>query len=106
MFYNNDLLSFDIHLEKERDKEEESKESDFAKKLKANYKEDFDGWLAHPITKDVVKTLQDKLQAKEKRILQTALSSGIDKEVEARKILAYSLEVRALKDLLKVLSTN
>ncbi len=87
--------------------EGEQKElSELDKKLQEEAKENYEGWLNDPITQKVAASLQEEIIQNNTRLLTHCLGTGIDRPVEDRKVLYYSLKNKICKELLRNLGVK
>ena len=82
----------------ESDKEKEP--TPLEKKLAENHKEEYEGWLNNPITKEIRQSFLCDIEEIKIRMQKVCLSS-LDKEVDGKKIQTYALQIKALERVLK-----
>lgn len=78
-------------------------ESELQKKLSQEEKENYEGWKNDPITQKVFSNLKEEVERNNLKLLQHCLGTGLDRPVEERKVLYYSLKNRVIGELLKFL---
>lgn len=83
--------------------QEVEEESLLQKKLSQEHKENYEGWLNDPITKQVLSSLEEEVMHNNMKLLKHCLGTGLDRPVEDRKVLYYSLKNKVIEELLKLL---
>ncbi len=83
--------------------EERAEQLQLQKLLDQEYKENYEGWLSDPITKKVLVSLEEEVERNKTRLLQHCLGTGLDRPVEERRVLYYSLKNKIIGELLRAL---
>lgn len=83
--------------------QEGEEESLLQKKLSQEHKENYEGWLNDPITKQVLLGLEEEVMRNNVKLLKHCLGTGLDRPVEDRKVLYHSLKNKVIEELLRVL---
>lgn len=93
-----------FNLREATENTEESKQvSELDIKLSQEEKENYKGWLNDPITKKVLVTLEEEVTRNNTKLLNHCLGTGLDRPVDDRKVLYFSLKNRVIGEFLRFL---
>lgn len=91
------------HRSSSENTEESKQMSELDIKLSQEDKENYEGWLNDPITKKVLTTLEEEITRNNTKLLSHCLGTGLDRPVDDRRVLYFSLKNKVIGELLRVL---
>lgn len=80
-----------------------AEESKLDIKLSQEAKENYQGWLNDPITKQVLVTLEEEIMRNNVKLLNHCLGTGLDRPVDDKRVMYFSLKNKVVEELLKFL---
>lgn len=72
-------------------------------KLSQEEKENYAGWLNDPITRQVLANLEEEVTRNNVKLLSHCLGTGLDRPVDDRRVLYFSLKNKVIEELLRFL---
>lgn len=93
-------------VEQHRKEDKEEMPSKLQEKLLQEEKDSYEGWLNDPITKKLVSQYESEMTANNIKLLNHCLGSGLDRGIEDRKVLYYSLKNRVIREMLRGLTRS
>ena len=80
--------------------------SELDKKLIQEDKENYEAWLKDPTTQKIFQFFEKQMEDNNIKLLNHCLGTGIERPVEDRKVLYYSLKNRVIGEMLRVLKRS
>lgn len=80
-----------------------TEKTELQEKLFQESKDNYATWLHDPITQQVLLKFKQEITKNNVKLLQHCLGTGIDRPVEDRRVLYYSLKNKVIEELLRIL---
>jgi len=103
MFNQSLREAIERHRKEEAEKPEQKVLSELEQKLIQEDKENYEGWLKDPTTLKIFQFFEKQMEDNNIKLLNHCLGTGIERPVEDRKVLYYSLKNKLIKEMLRVL---